>query len=132
MGKTLIIKGADFSQVAVEKSWVDVTPTIVAGLALNGSTNQVVENSEWVIYCIPMEDGMDYHIYEQWSETRFHRLGIATEIPEAGTTVEYIVNQTAVSEATYTMDETYHAVSDGYLVWQVRPASLVTCFSKKR
>lgn len=133
MGKFLVIKGADFSQVAVKTVTIsdvvfnkNLTPVILDGLSINNN-GSVSSTSGWALYYVPITAGKTYHLQIEWSSKHYQRVGKSSTIPAAGSLLTMLFNQNGTEQSTAELDYTYKADSDGYLAWQMHVEDTISC-----
>lgn len=129
-----MFKDADFSAVAVDQvptGKTTLTPTILTGdISLNESGELITNKNttNWRIYYVPIVAGRVYDLSIVWSQKHYQRVGLSSSVPELGSVLQtMIVNQQGGAQyATTTIDVSYTAVSNGYLVWQMHIADTIS------
>lgn len=131
MGKILIVKGANFSQVAVkavtilDDGTIVLTPSVISGYSIseNGVIN--IGASGWDVCYVPITAGKQYRLRIEWEQVHRRRVGISSTEPVSGTTLTMLVNDSA-TDARASLDYTYVPSSDGYMAWQTLVAETIT------
>ena len=132
MGKILMFKDADFSEVAVDvvpTGVIELTPTILNGLAID-LDGTITSNSSFAIYYVPMIAGRTYQLKILWSGVHLMRVGKSSNVPVLDSTLTLLVNQEP-GHGTTSLDYAYIAESNGYLAWQMHIADTIKCLIKE-
>lgn len=136
MGKYLAIKTANFSEVAVNQVTptpieieVELTPTIISGLAVANGTITPSSTRQFILYYVPIVNGKTYHLQIEWSAPHMMRVGTTSVTPALGVEANMLIEDTTQEypQGRTTLDYTYVATLNGYLVWNMHITDNVSC-----